>query len=184
MSVRQKKTIESVIDVLSGGAMVEIENYPVGVLNYLPEGSPVEPIAGTRNLFKLLKGLIVTETATGVTQKIGKVNFINIGDTIEFDSSAVVTAVDRSNSEYDVITVDTSVTGTLGVVYGETIAGVAYVTDGIIYDIDESSVATKGMVSAGILTKGTIKKDKMNLYAPITDANIAKGIIIYENIFA
>ena len=84
-----------------GGYDIDKSKLPAG-LAYLPKGAVLAFLAVSGKVTAVKTAKVVEEAASGTKLKIDKANIIVVGDVI---GGLTVSAIDRSNADYDVLTV-------------------------------------------------------------------------------
>jgi len=178
---QKKEPVLKMLAVFNGSGSITIENNPE-TFNTLPHGSPVQATS-TPNVFTLIKGFEAYEAATTATDiKVKKNNFLGVGDAFAIAATEIVTAIDRSNADYDLVTFDTALTVVVDTVYSQVpTAGKASLTFG--QAPINNDVATKQAFCA-VLSEGLIDTDKLIIPAILDNTGLLKGITNNAIVFA
>ena len=178
---------QNVIEVLPGGFTIDETNTTLTGVDEVPAGTLVSYDEATRKV-NLDKTATVYETANSTTQKVKKDHSLAVGDIVAKTTGSTayaITAIDRSNADYDVITLATAMSLTAGDVLwlssaaGATAAAYKFTPNGLLKN--RLTPDGRGNEFVSVVIRGTVYERRTSGYPAAKKTTIGNNIIFSQS---
>lgn len=156
---------DSILDEIPGGAGLNVTrlDYTTSGKEYIEPGTPVYYDPATR-IAEVCKSAQGVDGGTTTAVRVTKKHHFKVGDYLNDDTNgAYITAINTTNSAYDVISVNTALTNGASVKYQEgTVSGTSVVLKYTPNGLVKSQIYIKdGNADASIVTMGTARESAL-----------------------
>lgn len=163
---------DSILDEIPGGLSLNVTrlDYTTAGKEYLPAGTPVYFVKSTR-VAEVCKSALAIDGGTSTNIRIGKNHHFKVGDYLnDGTTGAYISAVNTSNTAYDVVTVNTALTYAAGTKYQEGTASgsstaLKYTPNGLV---KSPAYIKEGNADVPVVTMGMVREDSLTY--PLTTA--------------